>query len=109
MNVQTVNVNNHKIRREYPAKVKGLINYMHDTMLIMQPEMYIYTQKGMHWTQIQLAWRSYAAESLSHGIFYLLNNSSIDNQITCIKYMFNKMVSEAERLADSPFTSLLNI
>ena len=73
MNVQTVNVNNHKIRREYPAKVNSLINYMYDTMLIMQPEMYIYTQKGMHWTQIQLAWRSYAAELCLIITWYILS------------------------------------
>ena len=74
MYVHIIPKNNYKLTKEYLEKVQKLINYMHDTMLIMQPEMYIYTQKGIHWTQIQLIWRSCEAESLSHGKFYLLND-----------------------------------
>ena len=34
----------HKLLQSYLHKVKNLIKYMYDTMLIMQPVLYIYTQ-----------------------------------------------------------------
>ena len=36
-------------------------------------------------------------------------NTYFDEQIKCIKQMFNIMVQESERLADSPFCQLLQM
>ena len=41
------------------------------------------------------------------GIFYVCHNTCIDAQIKCIKQLFDVMVQESERLADSPFCQLL--
>ena len=57
MDVILVNRKRHKLLQSYLHKVKNLIQYMYDTMLIMQPIMYIYTQEGMHVSQIQLTWK----------------------------------------------------
>ena len=46
---------------------------------------------------------------MAHGIFYVCHNTCIDGQIKCIKQMFDVMVKESERLADSPFLQLLQI
>ena len=46
---------------------------------------------------------------MSHGIFYVCHNACIDTQIKCIKQMFDVMILESERLADSPFYQLLPI
>ena len=78
-------------------------------MLVMQPVMYIYTQEGMHVSQIQLTWKRHGANTIAHGIFYVCHNKCIDEQIKCIKQMFNVMVKESERLANSPFYQLLQI
>ena len=57
MDVILVNRKQHKLLQCYFHKVKNLIQYMYETMLIMQPIMYIYTQEGMHVSQIQLTWK----------------------------------------------------
>ena len=44
--------------------------------------------------------------TMSHGI-YLVNNESINHQLISIKNMFDNMVGESERFADSPFHALL--
>ena len=82
---------------------------MYGTMLVMQPVMYIYTQEGMHVSQIQLTWKKHGANTMAHGIFYVCHNTCIDEQIKCIKQMFDVMVKESKRLADSPFLQLLQI
>ena len=87
--------------------MKKLISYMHDVIFIMQPEMYLYTQEGMHASQIEIIWRRHAADKMSHGIYYLINNESINHQILCIKHIFDNMVSESERFADSSFHALI--
>ena len=46
---------------------------------------------------------------MAHGIIYVCHNTCIDEQIKCIKQMFDVMVKESERLADSPFNQLLQI
>ena len=56
MEVILVNRKQHKLLQRYFHKVKNLIKYMYETMLVMQPVMYIYTQEGMHVSQIQLTW-----------------------------------------------------
>ena len=81
MDVHIIPKNDYKLTKEYLEKVQKLINYMYDTMLIMQPEMYIYTQKGIHWTQIQLIWRSYEAES-----YHMVNSTSQMIKVLMIKF-----------------------
>ena len=44
---------------------------------------------------------------MAHGIYYLINNESINHQILCIKHIFDNMVSESERFVDSPFHTLI--
>ena len=107
MDVILVNRKQHKLLQHYFHKVKNLIQYMYETMLIMQPVMYIYTQEGMHVSQIQLTWKKHGANTMSHGIFYVCHNTCIDAQIKCIKQLFDVMILESERLADSPFCQLL--
>ena len=109
MDVILVNRKRLKLLQSYLHKVKNLIQYMYDTILIMQPIMYIYTQEGMHVSQIQLTWKKHGASTMSHGIFYICQKACIDTQITCIKQMFDVMILESERLADSPFYQLLPI
>ena len=109
MEVLLVNRKQHKHLQSYLHKVKNLIKYMYETMLVMQPVMYIYTQEGMHVSQIQLTWKKHGANTMAHGIFYVCHNTCIDEQIKCIKQMFDVMVKESERLADSPFLQLLQI
>ena len=109
MDVILVNRKQHKLLQSYLHKVKNLIKYMYDTMLIMQPVMYIYTQEGMHVSQIQLTWKKHGATTMAHGIFYVCHNTYIDEQVKCIKQMFDAIVTESERLADSPFMQLLPI
>ena len=109
MDVLLVNRKHHKHLQRYLHKVNDLIKYMYDTMLVMQPVMYIYTQEGMHVSQIELTWRRHCANTMAHGIFYVCYNTCIDEQIQCIKQMFDAMVKESERLADSPFDQLLQI
>ena len=112
----------HKFLQSYLCKVNNLIKYMYETMLVMQPAMYIYTQVGMHVSQIQLTWKKHGAhgifyvchntcidEQMAHGIFYVCHNTCIDEQIKCIKQMFDVMVKECKRLADCPFLQLLPI
>ena len=57
MEVLLVNRKQHKLLQSYLHKVNNLIKYMYETMLVMQPVMYIYTQEGMHVSQIQLTWK----------------------------------------------------
>ena len=109
MEVQLVNRYAYKLTKRYLHKVKKLIGYMYEVMLLMQPEMYIYTQEGMQVSQIQLTWKSHGADTMAHGIFYGCNNDFIDKQIICIKQMFDDMINESERLTDSPFYPLFNI
>ena len=54
MEVILVNRKQHKLLQSYLHKVKNLIKYMYETILVMKPVMYIYTQEGMHVSQIQL-------------------------------------------------------
>ena len=58
MDVLLVNRKHHKLLQSYLHKVNNLIKYMYETMLVMQPVMYIYTQGGMHVSQIQLTWKN---------------------------------------------------
>ena len=109
MEVLLVNRKQHKLLQSYLLKVNNLIKYMYETMLVMQPVMYIYTQEGMHVSQIQLTWKSHGVNTMAHGIFYVCHNTYIDEQIKCIKEMFDVMVKESERLADSPFYQPLQI
>ena len=107
MSVQIVNTDQYRMTNRYIQKVKKLISYMYDVIFIMQPEMYLYTQEGMHTSQIEIIWRRHATDKMSYGIYYLINNESINCQIICIKHIFNNMVSESERFADSPFHALI--
>ena len=107
MNVHIVNPYQYSMINKYMQKVKKLISYVHDVIFIMQPEMYLYTQKGMHTSQIEIIWRRHAIDNMAHGIYYLINNESINHQILCIKHIFDNMVSESERFADSPFYALI--
>ena len=107
MSVHIVNTYQYRMTNRYIQKVKKLISYMHDVIFIMQPEMYLYTQEGMHKSQIEIIWRRHATDKMSHGIYYLVNNESINHQLICIKNMFDNMVGESERFADSPFHALL--
>ena len=109
MEVQLVNRPMYEHTKRYLHKVKNLIKYMYDTMLVMQPVMYIYTQEGMHVSQIQLTWKKHGANNMAHGIFYVCHNTYIDEQVKCIKQMFDVIIKESERLADSPFLQLLPI
>ena len=102
-----VNTYQYKMINLYMQKVKKLISYMHDVIFIMQPEMYLYTQEGMHASQIEIIWRRHAADKMSHRIYNLINNESINHQILCIKHIFDNMVSESERFADSSFHALI--
>ena len=54
-------------------------------------------------SQIQLTWEKHGVNTMAHGIFYVCHNTCIDEQIKCIKQMFDVMVKESERLADLPF------
>ena len=107
MNIHIVNTYQYKIINLSMQKVKKLISYMHDVIFIMQPEMYVYTQEGMHASQMEIIWRRHVADIMSHGIYYLINNESINHQILCIKHIFDNMVSESERFADSSFHALI--
>ena len=107
MNVHIVNTYQYRMINRYIKTVKKLISYMYDVIYIMQPEMYLYTQEGMHRSQIEIIWRRHATDKMSHGIYYLINNDSINHQILCIKHIFDHMVSESERFADSPFYALI--
>ena len=78
MEVILVNRKQHKLLQHYCHKVKNLIKYMYETMLVMQPIMYIYTQEGMHVSQIQLTWKKHGAYTMAHGIFYVCHNTCID-------------------------------
>ena len=91
----------------YLTKVRELISYMHQVILIMQPEMYINTYEGTFVSQIYLMWKCQGFDSLAHGNFYICNNAFVDKQITCVKRMFTMLVYESEVIADSPFLSLL--
>ena len=91
MEVLLVNRKQHKLLQNYLHKVKNLIKYMYETMLVMQPIMYIYTQEGMHVSQIQLTWKKHGANTMAHGIFYVCHNTCIDEQVKCIKQMFDVM------------------
>ena len=84
MEISLVNRNQHKLLQSYFLKVENLIRYMHEILLIKQPEMYIYTQEGMFVSQIQLTWRKYDATEMAHGIFYVCHNAVINEQIKCI-------------------------
>ena len=57
MDIHIVNTYQYKMINQYMQKVKKLISYMHDVIFIMQPEMYLYTQEGMHTSQIEIIWR----------------------------------------------------
>ena len=96
MEVLLLNRKQHKLLQSYLLKVDSLIKYMYETMLVMQPVMYIYTQEGMHMSQIQLTWKRHGANTMAHGIFYVCHNTFIDEQIKCIKQMFDVMVKESE-------------
>ena len=109
MEVLLVNRKQHKLLQSYLCKVNNLIKYMYETMLVMQLVMYIYTQEGMHMSQIQLTWKKHGTNTMVHGIFYVCHNTCMDEQIKCIKQMFHVMVKEYERSADSPFLQLLQI
>ena len=109
MEVLLVNRTQHKLCQRYLHKVNNLIKYMYETLLVMQPVMYIYTQEGMYVSQIQLTWKRLGDNTMSHGIFYVCHNTFIDEQIKCIKQRFDVMVHESERLADSPFSRLLQV
>ena len=58
-------------------------------------------------SQIQLTWGKYGATKMAHGIFYVCHKAVVNEQIKCIKQMFDIMVNESEKLADSPFYQLL--
>ena len=107
MDIHIVNTYQYKMINQHMQKVKKLISYMHDVIFIMQSEMYLYTQEGMHTSQIEIIWRRLVADKMSHGIYYLINNESINHQILCIKHIFDNMVSESERFADSSFHTLI--
>ena len=109
MDVQLVNRPMYELTKRYLHKVTKLIAYMYEAMILMQPEMYIYTQEGMYVSQIQLTWKNHGIGTMSHIIFYICNNAVVNEQIHCIKQMFDIMVNQAEKLADSPFYSLLNL
>ena len=109
MDIHIVNTYQYKMINQYMQKVKKLISFMHDVIFIMQPEMYLYTQECMHNSQIEIIWRRHATDKMSHGIYYLINNKSINHQIICIKHIFDNMVSEAETFADSPFHTLIQL
>ena len=107
MDVHIVNTYKYRMTNRYIQKVKKFISYMHDVIFIIQPEMYLYTQEGMHKSQIEIIWRRHTTDKMSHGIYYLFNNESINHQIICIKHIFDNMVGASERFADSPFHALL--
>ena len=109
MDVQLVNRPMYELTKRYLHKVTNLIAYMYEAMLLMQPEMYIYTQEGMYVSQIQLIWKNHDIGTMSHIRFYVCNNTVINKQIKCIKQMFDIMVNQAEKLADSPFYQLLKL
>ena len=81
MNVHIVNTYQYRMTNRYIQKVKKLC----DVIFIIQPEMYLYTQKGMHKAQIEIIWRRHATNKMSQGIYYLINNESINHQLICIK------------------------
>ena len=109
MDIHIVNTSQYKMINQYMQNMKKLIAYMHDVIFIMQPEMYLYTEEGMYTSQIEIIWSRHAADKMSHGIYYLINNKSINHQIISIKHIFDNMVSEAERFADSPFHALIQL
>ena len=84
MNVHIVNTYQYRMINRYIQKVKKLISYMHDVIFIMQPEMYLYIQEGMHTSQIEIIWRRHATNKMSHGIYYLVNNETINHQLICM-------------------------
>ena len=61
----------------------------------------------MHKSQIEIIWKRHATAKMSHSIYFLFNNDSINHQLICIKNMFDNMVSESERFVESPFHALL--
>ena len=73
-----VNRKQHKLLQSYLLKVNHLIKYMYETMLVMQPVMFFYTQEGMHVSQIQLTWKKHGADTMAHGIFYVCHNTFVD-------------------------------
>ena len=74
MEVLLVNRQQYKLLQSYLHKVNNLIKYMYETMLVMQPVMYIYTQEGMHVSQIQLTWKRHGVKY--YGSWYILCMSS---------------------------------
>ena len=84
MEVLLVNRKQHKLLQSYLHKVNNLIEFVYETMLVMQPVMYIYTQEGMHVSQIQLSWKRHGANTMAHGIFYVCHNTCMMNKLNAL-------------------------